>query len=174
MHWLIAVLILVQGALGLWMVAQPKRPPIIPYYDLHKSIGLTILVLAVLRLAWRALATRRPTLPMMPRWQERFASFTHVALYVLIFAVPLSGWWFDSVTSLRPLDWWGVVRVPSLTGGPDPALKAFTHGLHVTLFWTLVTLAALHIAGALKHHFVDRDSVLRSMLPGRAKAGGTS
>lgn len=173
LHWLIAALILVQGTLGLWMVAQPKRPAVMPWYDLHKSIGLTILALAVLRLAWRAFATRRPALPAMPRWQSRFAAGTHAALYVLIFAVPLSGWLFDSATSLRPLHWWGVVRMPNLVGGPDAALRAFTHGLHLTLFWVLVALAAVHVAGALKHHFIDRDDVLRAMLPGSTKSRET-
>ncbi|HET8900163.1 MAG TPA: cytochrome b [Rhodanobacteraceae bacterium] len=167
MHWLIAALILVQGVLGLVMVEMPKRPAVIPYYNTHKSIGLTILALVVLRLAWRLLATRRPALPPMPRWQTGFAETTHVLLYVLIFAVPLSGWLFDSASSLRPLHWWGVVKMPSLTGGPDADLKAFAHGLHVSLFWCLVGVAALHVAGALKHHFIDRDNVLRAMLPGR-------
>lgn len=173
LHWLIAALILVQGVLGLVMVSMPKRPAVIPYYNLHKSIGLTILALAVLRLAWRLFATRRPPLPPMPRWQSGFATVTHVLLYALIFALPLSGWLFDSASSLRPLHWWGVLKMPSLTGGPDASLKAFAHGLHVTLFWTLVVVAALHVAGALKHHFIDRDHVLRAMLPGRPSRRNT-
>lgn len=169
-HWTIAVLILVQGTIGLVMVQLPKRPSVIPVYDLHKSIGLTILTLAVLRLAWRAFDRRPPDPPGMPRWQHRVSRWTHVALYVLIFAVPLSGWLFDSASSLRPLHWWGLVTMPSLTGGPDRALKAFAENLHFTLFWVLFAVAALHVAAALKHHFLDRDEVLRRMLPRRRRA----
>jgi cytochrome b561 len=167
LHWLIATLILVQGVLGLVMVSLPKRPSVIVYYTTHKSIGLTIFALAIVRLLWRLFATRRPELPPMPRWQHAVSAATHFALYALIFAVPLSGWLFDSAASLRPLYWWGVLKMPSLTGGPDPALKSFAQSLHETLFWVLVAVAALHVAGALKHHFIDRDDVLRNMLPRR-------
>jgi cytochrome b561 len=168
-HWIIAALILVQGTIGLVMVQLPKRPDVIPVYNLHKSIGLTILALAVLRLAWRAFDRRPPDPPGMPTWQHRVSRLTHTALYVLIFAVPLSGWLFDSASSLRPLHWWGLLRIPSLTGGPAPALKAFSQDLHETLFWVLFAVAALHVAAALKHHWFDRDDVLRRMLPSRRR-----
>lgn len=163
-HWTIAVLILVQGTIGLVMVNLPRRPNIIPIYTLHKSIGLTILTLAILRLGWRLFDHRPPRTPM-PGWQDALSRTTHVALYVLIFAVPLSGWLFDSASSLRPLIWWGTLRMPSLTGGPAPHLKDLTETLHITLFWVLFGVAALHIAGALKHHFLDRDDTLRRMRP---------
>ncbi|HET6631915.1 MAG TPA: cytochrome b [Rhodanobacteraceae bacterium] len=168
-HWLIAALIILQGSLGLWMVSLPKRPGVIPIFSLHKSIGLTILALALLRLCWR-LATRRPPLPVhIAGWQGGTARATHIALYVLLFATPLSGWLFDSAASLRPLYWWGLLRMPNLTGGPDAALKSIGLSLHITLFWTLVAVTVLHVAAALKHHFIDRDTVLVGMLPfGRA------
>lgn len=163
-HWAIAGLILVQVPIGVVMVNLPRRPNVIPIFTLHKSIGLTILTLAILRLAWR-LFDRRPPRAPMPDWQDALARSTHVALYVLIFAVPLSGWLFDSASSLRPLIWWGVLRMPSLTGGPAPQLTDLTEALHITLVWVLVGVAALHVAGALKHHFLDRDDTLRRMLP---------
>ncbi|MDA3915165.1 cytochrome b [Oleiagrimonas sp.] len=165
-HWLIVLLILAQGTIGLVMVNLPKKPSVFAIYNLHKSIGLTILALAVLRIAWRLFDGRPPHLPM-PDWQRRVASLTHGALYVLLFAVPLSGWLFDSASALRPLHWWGLVRMPSLTGGPAPHLRHFAAGLHETLFWCLIVLAVLHAAAALRHHFVDRDATLRRMLPGR-------
>lgn len=166
-HWAIVLLILVQATIGLIMVELPKRPNVIPVFTFHKSLGLTILTLAVLRLVWR-LFDRRPEEPVnMPRWQVIAARVSHVLLYALIFAVPLSGWLFDSATRLRPLYWFGLFQVPSLTGGQNEDLKDFAEGAHEFLFWTLVAVAAVHAAAALKHHFFDRDDVLRRMLPGK-------
>jgi cytochrome b561 len=102
----------------------------------------------------------------MPRWQAVAARLGHLLLYGLLFAVPLSGWLFDSASSLRPLLWWGVIDMPSLTGGPDKALKAVAEEAHEWLFWLLVLVAAGHAGAALVHHFVSRDEVLRRMLPG--------
>ncbi len=169
-HWAIVLLILAQGAIGLIMVELPKKPNIIPIYSFHKSLGLTILLLAALRLVWR-LFDRRPDEPAaMPRVQIIGARIGHALLYVLLFAVPLSGWVFDSASSLRPLFWWGVVQMPSLTGGPDKALKELGHDAHEWLFWLLIVVAAGHAAAALVHHFHNRDDVLRRMLPGRRAA----
>ncbi len=164
-HWLVAALILVQGAIGLIMVELPKNPDVIPVFTFHKSLGITILLLAIFRLGFRLLQKRPDPLPM-PGWQDAMSRITHVALYLLLFAVPLSGWIMDSASGLRPLYWWWLVRLPSLTGGPSHDLKEFAEETHEILFWVLVAVAALHIAGALKHHFIDRDHTLRRMLPG--------
>ena len=169
-HWAVVLLILVQATVGLIMVELPKRPNVIPVYTFHKSLGLTILTLAVLRLLWR-LFDRRPEEPAgMPHWQVIAARISHVLLYALLFAVPLSGWLFDSATALRPLYWFGLFRVPSLTGGRDDAIKELAEDAHETLFWILATVAAVHAAIALWHHFHDRDDILRRMLPGRRGA----
>lgn len=164
-HWTIMLLILAQAVIGLTMVNLPRRPSVFAVYDLHKSIGLTILALAILRLAWRAVDRRPADVPGMPSWQRRSAHATHVLLYVLIFAVPLSGWLFDSATGLRPLHWWGVVPIPSLTGGPDRGLADFTRALHHWMFWTMAVIVLGHVAAACKHHFIDNDDTLRRMLP---------
>ena len=166
-HWAVVLLILAQATVGLVMVELPRKPSIIGVYSFHKSLGLTILLLAVLRLAWRAF-DRRPEEPAtMPHWQALAARGGHVLLYGLLFAVPLSGWLFDSASSLRPLVWWGLVEMPSLTGGADKAFKPLAEAAHEWLFWILVLVAAGHAAAALFHHFHDRDEVLRRMLPGR-------
>jgi cytochrome b561 len=169
-HWTTVLLILVQATIGLVMVTLPKRPDVIPVYSFHKSLGLTILTFAVLRLAWRAFDQRPEEPRSVPHWQVVAARFGHGLLYALIFAVPLSGWLFDSATSLRPLYWFGLFEVPSLTGGPDKALKEITEAAHFWLFWTLAAVAAGHATIALIHHFHDRDDVLRRMLPGRRTA----
>lgn len=164
-HWLILLLILAQAVIGLTMVNLPKRPSVFAIYNLHKSIGLTILALALLRLAWRIVDRRPLPTPGMPSWQRRAAHATHVLLYMLIFAVPLSGWLFDSATGLRPLHWWGVLHMPSLTGGPAREWAGFARALHHWMFWTMVVVVLGHVAAALKHHCIDRDDTLRRMLP---------
>ncbi len=170
-HWTVVVLILLQGTIGLIMVELPKRPSIITVYTFHKSLGLTIFTLAVLRLAWRAFDPRPQEPTGMPRWQVMGAHVGHALLYVLLFAVPLSGWLFDSASSLRPLYWFGLFQVPSLTGGPDPGLKDLAKEAHqFLLFWVLVTVAAGHAAMALLHQFVNRDDVLRRMWPSRRRS----
>src|SRR5215475_5993198 len=119
-HWTVVALLLVQGTVGILMVDMPRGPKVIPYYTFHKSLGLTILLLAVLRLGWRAFDPRPAEPEDMPRWQALCARGGHALLYGLLFIVPLSGWWYDSVSALRPLYFWGLFHVPPL-GGPDPA-----------------------------------------------------
>lgn len=167
-HWVIVGALLAQGAVGLYMVTLPKRPSTIPWYDFHKSLGLTILLLAVLRLAWRLFDRRPADPPGMPGWQRLGARLGHGLLYFLLFALPMSGWSFDSLGSLRPLRWWGLVRVPPLAE-PDRAAASNMQALHEWLFWLLVLVAAGHAAMALYHHFIVRDDVLRRMLPARAR-----
>jgi cytochrome b561 len=163
-HWTIVLLILVQGTLGLVMVDLPKKPSIIPLFSLHKSIGMTILFLAVLRLGWRAF-DRRPADPAgMPKWQVFGAHAGHMLLYVLLFLVPLSGWWFDSVSGLRPLYWFNLFEIPHMAT-PDPALKQLARDRHELLFWILVVVAAGHAAMAFVHQFINRDGTLSRMLP---------
>ena len=169
-HWTTVLLILVQATIGLVMVTLPKRPDVIPVYSFHKSLGLTIFVFALLRLGWRVFDPRPDEPASVPRWQVTAARFGHALLYALIFAVPLSGWLFDSATALRPLYWFGLFEVPSLTGGPDKSLKEVTEAAHFWLFWTLAAVAAGHATIALIHHFHDRDDVLRRMLPWRRGA----
>jgi len=163
-HWTIVLGILVQATVGLIMVDMPKSPKVIPYFTFHKSLGLTIFTLAVLRLAWK-LFDKRPDEPSsMPRWQVTGAKFGHALLYIFLFLVPLSGWWFDSVSALRPLYFWDLFEVPHL-GGADPDLKEFAAELHEWLFWTLATVAAGHALIALYHQFVSKDGVLARMWP---------
>src|SRR5690606_39976005 len=92
MHWLIVLLVIAMAALGLTMVELPNTPFKLKLYNLHKSIGLTIFALMLLRLAWRAYAGAPPPVPGTPTWQARAASLTHGLLYALLFAMPVSGW----------------------------------------------------------------------------------
>jgi len=163
-HWAIVLLLIAQGAIGLIMVDLPKSPSIIPVYTFHKSLGLTIFALAAMRLAWRAFDHRPVEVTGIPRWQHLAARLGHASLYTLLFAVPLSGWWFDSLSGLRPLYWFGVFQVPHLVA-PDKALKDFAAQTHETLFWILAAVAAGHAAVALVHQFVHRNNILGRMWP---------
>ncbi len=162
LHWVIALLIIVLACVGWYMKGLPNTPDKVRIYGLHKSMGLTVLALVVLRVLWR-LADRRPLHLPMPRWQHLAAEWTHVGLYAAMFVMPLSGWLFNSAANF-PLRWFGLFSVPRLAAA-DPELKAFAGAVHWWTFWAIAALFTMHAAGALKHHFVDRDDVLRRMLP---------
>jgi cytochrome b561 len=162
-HWTIVVLLVVMAYLGLTMTDLPTSAHKANVYALHKSIGLTILVLVVLRLAWRLYAGRPLEVDGMPRWQQRIAALTHAGLYGLLFAIPLSGWVINS-TSGFPLRWFGLVRVPAIAPR-DTALNHLAKETHEVLFWILVATAAVHAAAAIYHHIVQRDATLVRMLP---------
>ncbi|HEV8694536.1 MAG TPA: cytochrome b [Lysobacter sp.] len=166
LHWLIVLLIFGLGIIGLVMVDLPKSPRYFWVYDLHKSFGLTAIALVLLRLAWRFYAGAPNPVPGTPTWQERIATATHWLLYLLLFAVPLSGWLFDSLSGLRPLRWFGLFRVPRLAS-PDQALAEVARESHEWLFWMLIALVAAHTGAALYHHLFQHDATLTRMLPAR-------
>lgn len=163
LHWLVAALILVMAYLGLTMGDLPNGPDKIATYALHKSIGLSILALAVLRLGWRLYAGAPEEVPGAPRWQARIATVTHVALYVLLLALPLTGWLLNSAAGF-PLQWFGLFNLPSLAAR-DEALHALAVQSHELLFWALAVLVVMHAAAALYHHLFLGDATLARMLP---------
>lgn len=164
LHWLIAVLILAMGVLGLTMGEFPKTPKFFWLYTLHKSLGLSVLALVLLRLGWRLYAGAPRPVAGTPGWQERAASLTHWLLYVLMFAIPLSGWLYDSASGLRPFRWFGLVDVPRIAS-PDPQVVAVSHAIHEYGFWLLIAVVLAHAAAALYHHCIQRDATLARMLP---------
>ncbi len=170
LHWTIAVLILSIGAVGLVMGELPRSPKWFWVYTLHKSLGLTVLALVLVRIAWRLYAGAPPPVEGTPRWQARLASLTHGAIYVLILAMPLSGWLYDSASGLRPFRWFGLAEVPKLSP-PHEALADAMHETHELLFWVLIAMVIGHAGAALYHHFVRRDATLARMLPRRWRAG---
>ena len=161
-HWGMVVLLLATIPIGFYMADLPLGLSKLKIYALHKSIGITLLALATLRLLWR-LGERRPTPPPMPAWQQRAAAAVHLLLYVLMFVIPLSGWLYNSAAGF-PLQWFRIFNLPALTAA-DPALKVIAKQVHVTGVSILIALVVAHVFAALKHQFVDRDATLRSMLP---------
>ncbi len=165
LHWTMVVLIVAIAVLGLLMVDLPNNPQKIQLYALHKSLGLTVLALAAIRLAWRAYAGAPQPVAGTPRWQERAATLTHGALYVLLFAQPLTGWLFNSAAGF-PLRWFDVVKLPRIAA-TDPELRELARLLHEGGFWLLLALVAVHAGAAVYHHMIQHDATLTRMLPRR-------
>jgi cytochrome b561 len=175
LHWTIAVMIIANVALAWSFDAWPDAL-VRPAIDTHKSIGVTVLGLALLRVLWRA-AHPPPAFPATyPRVERLAARVTHFAFYLLILAIPLSGWAHDSAWSQAaayPMRLYGLVPWPRIAAiaDLDPALKERLHDVfarvHNSLGYVLLALLALHVAGALKHQFWDRAPELQRMWPGR-------
>jgi cytochrome b561 len=171
-HWTTALLIIGNGIFGLAMDLASSPMQKINWLALHKSIGLTVLALLLLRLLWRVV-DKRPREEPAPRWQQLAAHAVHGLLFLLVAALPLSGWWFNSITG-KPLQFFKLFNLPALAA-PNHDLRHFSHQLHEYLFWLLVLLLVPHVGGALKHHLIDRDGVLRRMLPfGRPHSASSS
>lgn len=162
LHWLAAALIVAGFALGLSMVDLPFSPQRIKYYSWHKWIGITVWLLAVLRLAWRLLVPPPPLLPM-PDWQRRIAAATHHLLYALMLLIPISGWLYSSAAGVSVV-YLGWVPLPDLVQASKP-LAANLKLVHQAGNLTLLVLVLLHVSAALKHHLLDRDQTLARMLP---------
>ena len=163
LHWIVAALIVTNLALGLYTVDLPLSPAKLRNFSYHKWIGVTIFLLAAARLLWR-LGHRPPELPVaMAPWERRTAHLTHILLYILFFAAPLTGWLFSSAAGFQTV-YLGMVPIPDLLS-KDKALADALKLAHRTINYTMAAVIVLHAAAALKHHFVDRDDVLRRMLP---------
>jgi cytochrome b561 len=164
LHWVVVALIITQFVLASMVEDLPRlSAERLETTALHKSVGLTVLLLAAVRLVWRALSPP-PLLPStMKRWERSLAQITHWGLYGIMFALPLSGWLWSSASNY-PVSWFGLVQLPDLVQ-PAERLKDIFHEGHEILGTLLLSLAVLHALAALKHHFIDRDSILRRMLP---------
>jgi len=171
LHWLTVILVLGLATVGLLMHDLPTGPFKVQVYALHKSTGLTVLALTVLRLLWRLVAGAPAPVAGTPRWQDGIAKVTHGALYALLLAMPLSGWLFNSAAGF-PLRWFGLFPLPRLGTGYDPDIKAFAHEAHEWLFYALALLVLVHSAAALFHHYRFRDATLSRMLPGLSPPSG--
>jgi len=164
-HWLIAAAILFMLAFGFYVFEGMERgPDMRAMADLHKAIGVLILGVGLWRVGWRLFAGFPPEAGEAPRWQARAAKAAHWALLAAILLMPLSGL-AHSYFNGRAVDVFGLFSVPA---GPElHALAELAEGTHVAFAWALAVIVLAHVAGALKHHFIDRDATLRRMV-GRA------
>lgn len=183
LHWILAILVLSLIPIGWWMGDAIREPATqaqaLKIYPVHKAVGMTVLALTVLRIVWR-LTHKAPPLPArMAGWEKAVARGTHGLFYLLLIAMPLSGWIYASAGYSEafkafvtvPISWFGVFTIPDFPGvatQPNEARKAIglaAINVHSKLAWAMLILAALHAGAALKHQFVDRDDVLARMLP---------
>jgi cytochrome b561 len=162
LHWTIVALIIVQFTLAL---LAEDLPPLrkLAMLARHKSVGITILALAIIRLLWRWLNPTPPLPQTLKPYERSLARVTHGLLYALLFAMPLTGWTMSSARGF-PVSWFGFWQLPDLVPKNHALYEALvtTHG---TLAVVLCGVVALHVAAALKHHFMHKDDVLRRMLP---------
>jgi cytochrome b561 len=176
LHWGMAALILATTPLGWTAVEWPLSRTKITLFAWHKSIGIALLALVALRLLWRAI-DRAPSLPeTMSPLERALARASHGALYALMVAMPLSGWVINSAANF-PFKVFGLFPLPAIAA-PSKATQRLAEDVHLALFWALAALLVVHVAAALRHHFVLRDRVLLRMLPAalghRTRTGGTA
>ena len=163
LHWLVALGLVGTFALGFYMHDLPLSPSKLQLYSWHKWAGVTLLVLIVVRLAWR-MTHRAPALPVTMGPTARLAAHAgHWLLYALMLAIPLSGWLMSSAQGFSVV-WFGILPLPDLVS-KDAALGALLKDVHITLNYTLLVVVAGHIGAALLHHFIKKDTVLARMLP---------
>jgi len=163
LHWTVVVLIIAQFVMANIAGELPLGMQKLAWLARHKSVGITILGIAIIRLAWRLL-NPGPALPSKLGPLERvLAASTHIGLYLVLFLMPLSGWLMSSAKGY-PVSWFNLLQLPDLVAKNEEAFKIL-EACHGILAIALVVLAILHVAGALKHHFVYKDDVLKRMLP---------
>ena len=165
LHWLIALAILVMLVLGWVMVEEGLTGGEVrgALFMVHKSLGITILVLSLFRLGWRLAHRPPPFLAGTPVWEKWAAGAVHWAFYGLMLALPLSGWALSSAAS-RPVSWFNLFIIPALPITPSEDTAHFLSEMHENLVGILVVLLVLHVGAALKHHFINRDGTFRRML----------
>lgn len=192
LHWAIAAAILFLLPLGFWMsgeiAAGNPAGGVYNAFQLHKSVGLAVLILSLARLGWR-IANPPPPLPAhMPAWERLIAKATHWVFYALMIGLPLSGWVFvsagwslhDNASMAVPTRFFGLFQVPALFGLPQAAedvrasVAAASFRAHSAMAWGAIVLVALHVGAALKHHLIDKDNVLTHMVPGLASPDGAA
>jgi cytochrome b561 len=159
LHWLI----------GLAIIANLSSGLLDKYMPVHKATGITILALSLFRLFWRLGHRPPPYEPTLASWEKTTAKVTHWAFYVLMIAIPFSGWLMTSAGGRKyGLSWFGLFDIPFLPVAQDKALAAAARGAHENLAFVMLALLALHIGAAMKHVFLDGDGTFARMLPGRS------
>lgn len=165
LHWLVALIIIGLFVLGQYMSDLSMSPRKLQLYSWHKWFGVTVFLLVLVRLGWR-LTHQPPRLPaQMPKLQQLASHVGHMTLYGLMLAIPISGWLMSSAKGYQTV-WFGVLPIPDLLG-KDKLLGDLLAELHGALNGLLMFIVVIHVIAALKHHFIDRDDVLKRMLPSR-------
>jgi cytochrome b561 len=166
-HWAIAALVIFNLVVGLFHDVMPRSWGVMP---IHKSVGMAVLLLTLGRIGWR-LAHKPPHLPEpFPAWEKAAAHTVHFLLYALLLILPLTGWLMGSNPEKpRPVNWFGLFEIPVLPA--TPAIAHNAHDAHGLLGYLMTALVLIHVAAALRHHFLLRDNVLARMAPGLRRNG---
>jgi cytochrome b561 len=162
LHWLIALLIVLNFA-AVWVAQTMPRPERMQIMANHKSIGLTVLILTVIRIVWRITHRPPPLQRSLQPWENLLARLVHALFYLLMIGIPLTGW--AMVSSGGPVRVFGLLRLPALPVPTSETAGDTFHDVHEKLAWLMLGLFVLHVLGALKHQFVNRDSALGRMIP---------
>lgn len=160
LHWILAILMIGLLILGIYMVELPISLQKLKLYGWHKEYGFLVLGLAIVRIIWR-LINITPNLSI-PAWEEFAARAVHWAFYGFMFALPITGWLITSAAGL-PASFFGLFTLPDLIA-PNEESRLLFQEIHKWLGYALIAFIALHTAAALKHHFIDKDDILRRML----------
>lgn len=160
LHWVIAILLIALLALGLYMVGLPINLEKLKLYGWHKEYGILALILVMIRIIWR-FANITPHLSI-PLWEKLAARAVHWAFYGFMFAMPITGWLITSAAGL-PVSFFGLVVLPNLVD-PNNDLMTLFEEIHKWLGYGLIATIVLHVSAALKHHFINKDDILRRML----------
>ena len=161
LHWVMAILIIALTLLGLYMVRIPISIQKLQFYGWHKEFGILGLMLVIVRLMWR-LRNINPSLESIPPWEEFAARTVHWTFYFFMFAMPISGWLITSSSDL-PVSFFGFFTLPNLVVASE-SHRIFYSKIHEWLGYALIVVFCMHTAAALKHHFINKDLILRRML----------
>lgn len=165
LHWLMATVIIVAWSIGLYAAEMPRGPDKLSMIGWHKGIASTVLVLIVLRILWRATHAAPALSSAVPALQQKLAGLAHFLIYLLMIALPMSGWLWSSAAGYS-VKMAGFIELPSLMAKND-VWKENLGEVHEVLAFTLAGLVAVHVLAALKHHFFNRDGVLLRMMPAK-------
>jgi cytochrome b561 len=168
LHWLIALLVLLMLSVGFFMADLPDtQKPMV--YMVHKSLGISLIFLMLLRIGW-ILYAGKPALPeSTPLWELALARLVQYGFYLLLIVMPVVGWIMSTAAGKPPV-FWGLMEMPFPGVTKNPHLAEYMWGWHATIAWILIGMIALHVLGAMKHLIIDKNGVFSSMLPARCKA----
>ena len=165
LHWLIALLIMLNFAAA-WVAEDMPKEDAAVIMGNHKAIGITILVLTLVRIGWKLTHKAPPLVETLKAWEAALAKVTHGLMYLLMLAIPLAGWGLSSSWGKgKPVSMFGLFDVPALPVGSDKPTVGMFHELHEITATLMLVLFVLHVGAALKHHLVDKDSTMRRMVP---------
>ena len=163
-HWTIAAIVITMLILGLVMTSTHNSPLKFQLYFIHKSLGLSVLILIIARILWRFLKEPPRYPDSVPRWEQKAAHFVQYVFYALMLIMPLSGWIMSTAARHIP-SFWGWVKIPFPGIAANRSLAHLNDQIHVCCAYILTAIIIIHVLAALKHHLLAKNNILTRMLP---------